>query len=462
MFSVVQTVAAFLVTIGILVTFHEFGHFFVGRLMGVKVLRFSIGFGKPLFLRRFGRDRTEFAIAAIPLGGFVRFLDERELPEGESVDAGEVHRAFNRQQVWKRFLIVLAGPFANLLLAVLLYAALYMSGVDGLKPMVSAPAATSAAAEAGLVERDEIVAVDGRSLESWQELRWRMLRLSGAPSVELTVRREGVTSKKTIALDKLTSSDWEGPFLDTLGLRVFLPSAPPAVMRVVEDRAGAIAGLKVNDLLLTIDGQALGSVGEARRIIAAHPGEVLKVKVSRGAGGAETMLDAKPDARQVDGKTVGQLGIDLGPNPTAFAQHRVKTQYGPVDALARGAQKTWELSIFSLKMLGRIVIGEASLKNISGPLTVADYAGQSVAQGSSTFVLFLAVISISLGVLNLLPIPLLDGGHLLYYSVEFIKGSPLSERTLQRGQQAGMVVLAALMALALYNDLFRLLPRIFS
>ena len=460
MFSVLQTIVAFLVTIGILVTFHEFGHFLVGRLMGVKVLRFSIGFGKPLFLRRFGRDRTEFAIAAIPLGGFVRFLDERELPEGESVDAGEADRAFNRQKVWKRFLIVLAGPFANLLLAVLLYAALYMNGVDGLKPIVSAPAATSAAAEAGLVERDEIVAVDGRSLESWQELRWRMLRLSGAPSVELTVKRNGETSKKSIVLDKLTSSDWEGPFLDTLGLRVFLPSAPPAVMRVVEDRAGAIAGLKANDLLLSIDGQALGSVGDARRIIAAHPGEALKIKVSRG--GAETTIDARPDARQVDGKTVGQLGIDLGPNPAAFAQNRVTTQYGPFDALGRGAQKTWELSIFSLKMLGRIAIGEASLKNISGPLTVADYAGQSASQGPSTFVLYLAVISISLGVLNLLPVPLLDGGHLLYYAVEFIKGSPLSDRTLQIGQQAGMFVLAALMALALYNDLFRLLPRIFS
>ena len=460
MFSVLQTIVAFLVTIGILVTFHEFGHFLVGRLMGVKVLRFSIGFGKPLFLRRFGRDRTEFVIAAIPLGGFVRFLDERELPEGESVEAGEADRAFNRQKVWKRFLIVLAGPFANLLLAVLLYAALYMNGVDGLKPIVSAPAATSAAAEAGLVERDEIVAVDGRSLESWQELRWRMLRLSGAPSVELTVKRNGETSKKTIVLDKLTSSDWEGPFLDTLGLRVFLPSAPPAVMRVIEDRAGAIAGLKANDLLLSIDGKALGSVGDARRIIAAHPGEALKIKVSRG--GAETTIDARPDARQVDGKTVGQLGIDLGPNPAAFAQNRVTTQYGPFDALGRGAQKTWELSIFSLKMLGRIAIGEASLKNISGPLTVADYAGQSASQGPSTFVLYLAVISISLGVLNLLPVPLLDGGHLLYYAVEFIKGSPLSDRTLQIGQQAGMFVLAALMALALYNDLFRLLPRIFS
>ena len=460
MYSVVQTIVAFLVTIGILVTFHEFGHFLAGRLMGVRVMRFSIGFGKPLFLRRFGRDRTEFAIAAIPLGGFVRFLDERELPEGESVDARDAHRAFNRQKVWKRFLIVLAGPFANLLLAVVLYAALYMSGVDGLKPMVSAPPAASAAAEAGLVERDEIVAVDDRSLESWQELRWRMLRLSGAQSVELTVRHDGETSKKTIALGKLTPSDWEGPFLDMLGLRVFLPSAPPAVMRVIDDRAGAIAGLKVNDLLLSIDGDALGSVPEARRIIAAHPGATIKIKVSRE--GAETTIEAKPDARQVDGKTVGQLGIDLGPNPTAFAQHRVKTQYGPIDALARGAQKTWELSIFSLKMLGRIAIGEASLKNISGPLTVADYAGQSVAQGPATFLLYLAVISISLGVLNLLPVPLLDGGHLLYYAVEFIKGSPLSERTLQIGQQAGMFVLAALMALALYNDLFRLLPRIFS
>ena len=204
----------------------------------------------------------------------------------------------------------------------------------------------------------------------------------------------------------------------------------------------------------------MGTVGQARRIIALHPDETLRIKVSRD--GAEVNLEARPDARQVDGKTVGQLGIDLGPNPKAFAQYRVKTQYGLGDALLRGAQKTWELSVFSLKMLGRIVIGEASLKNISGPLTVADYAGQSAQQGAGTFILYLAVISISLGVLNLLPIPLLDGGHLLYYAVEIIKGSPLSDRTLQIGQQAGMFVLAALMALALYNDLFRLLPRIFS
>lgn len=340
MFSIVQTVLAFLATIGILVTFHEFGHFLAGRLMGVKVMRFSIGFGKPLFLRRFGRDRTEFAIAAIPLGGFVRFLDERELPEGESVASGEVHRAFNRQSVWKRFLIVAAGPFANLLLAVLLYAGLYMSGVDGLRPMLATPPAASIVAAAGLVERDEIVAVEGRPLESWQELRWRLLRVSGAPSVELTVRRGGDTLKKTLPLETLTSSDWEGAFFDKLGLKLFLPSAPPAVLRVIENRAGAAAGLKPNDLILAIDGQPVGSVGEARRVIAAHPGEPIKIKVTR-EGGVEMTIEAKPDAREVEGKTVGQLGIDLGANPAAFAQHRVRTQYGLVDALTRGAQKTW-------------------------------------------------------------------------------------------------------------------------
>ena len=460
MLSVLQTVAAFLLTIGILVTFHEFGHFIVGRMMGVKVLRFSIGFGKPLFIRRFGRDRTEFAIAAIPLGGFVRFLDERETAEGEVISVADSERAFNRQSVWKRLLIVAAGPFANLLLAVLLYAGLYVNGVDGLRPIVATPTAASAAAQAGLADRDEIVALDGHPVESWQELRWRLLRISGSPSAELTVKRSGETLRKTVSLAGLTATDWEGPFLDSLGMKLYLPAAPPAVLRVVEGRAGASAGLRADDILLSIDGQALGSVGEARRIIAASPEKMLQIKVARG--GAETALSARPDARAVDGKTIGQLGIDLGPNPAAFAQHRVKSQYGIGDALYRGAEKTWELSVFSLKMLGRIVTGEASLKNISGPLTVADYAGQSAQQGTATFILYLAVISISLGVLNLLPIPLLDGGHLLYYAVEIIKGSPLSDRTLQIGQQAGMFVLAALMALALYNDLFRLLPRIFS
>ena len=460
MLSLLQTVAAFLLTIGVLVTFHEFGHFIAGRLLGVKVLRFSIGFGKPLFIRRFGRDRTEFVIAAIPLGGFVRFLDEREAAEGEVISVADSDRSFNRQNVWKRVLIVASGPFANLLLAVLLYAGLYVNGVDGLRPVLASPPTASAAAAAGLAERDEVVAIDGRALESWQELRWRLLRISGAPSVALSVRHGGETMVKTLSLVGLTAADWEGPFLDTLGLKLYLPAAPPAVMRVIEGRAGAAAGLRADDQLLAIDDQPLGSVGEARRIIAQHPEQTLRLKVMRG--GAELTLDARPDARTVDGKTVGQLGIDLGPNPAAFAQYRVRTQYGMVDALARGTQKTWELSVFSLKMLGRIVTGEASLKNISGPLTVADYAGQSAQQGTSTFILYLAVISISLGVLNLLPIPLLDGGHLLYYALEVIKGSPLSERTLQIGQQAGMFVLAALMALALYNDLFRLLPRIFS
>ena len=460
MFSVVQTVAAFLLTIGVLVTFHEFGHYLAGRLLGVKVLRFSIGFGKPLFLRRFGRDRTEFAIAAIPLGGFVRFLDEREVAEGEVITVADSDRAFNRQSVWKRLLIVAAGPFANLLLAVLLYAGLYMHGVDGLRAIVAAPPAGTAAAQAGFADRDEITALDGRALESWQELRWRLLRVSGAADVEMSVRSDGEIRTRKLDLHGLSSADWEGPFLDTLGLKLYLPSAPPAVLRVLENRAGAAAGLRADDVINAIDDQPLSGVSEARRIIAAHPDQSVRLQITRGRDTME--LAARPEAKTVDGKTIGQLGIDLGPNPTAFASHRVRTQYGIVDALGRSAQKTWELSVFSLKMLGRIVIGEASLKNISGPLTVADYAGQSAQQGPTTFILYLAVISISLGVLNLLPIPLLDGGHLLYYMVEVIKGSPLSDRTLQMGQQAGMFLLAALMALALYNDLFRLLPRIFS
>ena len=458
--SLLQTILAFLATIGILVTFHEFGHYIAGRLLGVKVLRFSIGFGKPLVLKRFGRDQTEWAIAAIPLGGFVRFLDERELPEGQTIPPQEAGRAFNRQSVWKRLVIVAAGPVANLLLAVVLYAGLYVNGVDGLRAVLAAPPAATPAASAGFADRDELVALDGHPLESWQELRWRLLRASGSPGVDIAVKRGGETLTRRLDLSSLTGTDWEGPFLEKLGLKLYLPAAPPAIQRVIEGRAGAAAGLRADDVLMAINDQPLTGVGEARRIIASHPDQPLRLRVSRTSGTIE--LIAKPETRTVDGKTIGQLGIDLGPNPIAFASFRVRTQYGIFDALARGAQKTWELSVFSLKMLGRIVIGEASLKNISGPLTVADYAGQSAQQGASTYILYLAVISISLGVLNLLPIPLLDGGHLLYYVVEIIKGSPLSDRTLQMGQQAGMFLLAALMALALYNDLFRLLPRIFS
>jgi regulator of sigma E protease len=362
--------------------------------------------------------------------------------------------------VWKRLVIVAAGPIANLLLAVVLYAGLYVNGVDGLRAVLAAPPSGTPAASAGFADRDELVALDGHPLESWQELRWRLLRASGAAGVDIAVKRGSETITRRLDLSPLSGSDWEGPFLETLGLKLYLPAAPPAIQRVIEGRAGAAAGLRADDVLIAIEDQPLTSVGEARRMIASHPEQPLRFRVSRS--GSTIELIATPEKRIVEGKTIGQLGVDLGPNPTAFAPYRVRTQYGIFDAVARGTQKTWELSVFSLKMLGRIVIGEASLKNISGPLTVADYAGQSAQQGMSTFILYLAVISISLGVLNLLPIPLLDGGHLLYYMVEIIKGSPLSDRTLQLGQQAGMFLLAALMALALYNDLFRLLPRIFS
>jgi regulator of sigma E protease len=447
--DMIQKLLAFIVTLGVLVVFHELGHYLLARLVGVKVLRFSVGFGRIVWSRRYGRDGTEWALSAIPLGGYVKMVDERE---GEVLPA-DLPRAFNRQNVWRRIAIVAAGPIANLALAVLLFAAIYVVGVPAQRPLLAPPPATSPAAQAGLAGGDLVTAVDGEAIGSWQDLRWRLLKASGSSSVNLEVTREDrSTATRRLALDALNAGDWESNFMATLGLRADLGS--PIVNETLPGKPAANAGIRPGDAIVAIDGTAVRSPADAAAFTNAHPGERITFTLRRD--GAEFRSDLTPEPSEQNGRRVGIAGMRLGVDPAAAERVSIIVRYGVGEALVQGTLKTWDLSVFTLKMLGRILTGDASLKNISGPLTMADFAGQSAQAGALTFIGYLALISISLGVLNLLPVPLLDGGHLMYYLAEIIKGSPVSDRVLEVGQRIGMAVLAMLMALALFNDISRL------
>jgi regulator of sigma E protease len=445
-------VVGFLVTLGVLVVFHELGHYLVARLCGVKVLRFSVGFGRVVAARRFGRDQTEWALSAIPLGGYVKMADERE---GE-VAASDVGRAFNRQSVWKRIAIVAAGPIANLLLAVLLFTATNIAGVPGQRALLADPPAGTPAAAAGIRAGDLVVAIDGDPVRSWQDMRWRLTKAQGRETAAIAVEPAGRAGDppvtRTIAIGQLTTADWEGNALGVLGLRADLGA--PLIRETVPGKPAAVAGLLAGDRIVAIDGARVRSPVDVAAVTNARPGRPTVFTIERGSATRE--FTVTPEAQDQGGRTVGIAGIHLKVDPAVADKLAIVVRYGPLEALEQGARRTWELSVFTLKMLGRILVGEASLKNISGPLTLADFAGQSAQAGLLTFVGYLALISISLGVLNLLPVPLLDGGHLLYYFAEIFKGSPVSDRAFEVGQRIGMAMLAVLMALALFNDVSRL------
>jgi regulator of sigma E protease len=453
MIDIAYKIVAFVFTLGVLVVFHELGHYLVARWCGVKVVRFSVGFGRVVASRRLGRDGTEWALSALPLGGYVKFADERE---GE-VGPADLPRAFNRQSVWKRIAIVAAGPVANLLLAVVLYAGTFVAGIPGLRPSLADPPPGSAASVAGVREGDVVVALDGDPVPSWQDLRWRLLRAQGRDSVTLAlVRRDARTDDtpllRPLVLDGVKPAEWEGDVAGALGLNLDL--GVPIVNATIPGKPAERAGILAGDRIVAIAGVATRSPGAAVALTNAHPGTPATFLIERA--GQTLELTLTPDAVARGERTIGQAGMMLKSDPDAAAKLAITVRYGVVEALAQGARKTWELSVFTLKMLGRIVTGAASVKNISGPLTMADFAGQSAQAGTLAFVGYLALISISLGVLNLLPVPLLDGGHLLYYFAEVVKGSPISDRAFEVGQRIGMAMLAVLMALALFNDVSRL------
>ncbi|HEX7972291.1 MAG TPA: RIP metalloprotease RseP [Thiobacillus sp.] len=447
--TVLHSVLWFLIAIGILVVVHEFGHYLAARLAGVKVLRFSLGFGKPLFSRRFGRDQTEWALAALPFGGYVKMLDERE---GE-VPAAEAHRSFNRATVWRRIGIVVAGPVANFLLAVVFYWALFLYGIPALKPMIGEPPAGTPAAQAGLVAGDEIRRVNGMDTPSFQDLRLNLLR-AGVTGAPLTLE---LADGRSVRLDapSIDTDDLERDVLRPLGIVRFEPEIEPVIGTVLAGGAAARAGFQSGDRLIAADGTAVANWQAWVQVVRRHPAQALRIAYERQGQRRESTV--VPDAVDEGGQRVGKIGAGPRIDEAVLAALMTEVRYGPLDALGQGAAKTWDMSAFTLEMMGRMVLGQVSLKNLSGPLTIADFAGQSATLGWLSFIGFLALVSVSLGVLNLLPIPLLDGGHLMYYVAEVLTGRPVSERTMEIGSRIGMTLLLLLMSFALFNDLQRLL-----
>ena len=446
------TITSFLVTVGVLVVIPEFGHYLAARWVGVRILRSSVGFGKALAVRR-DRHATEWVIAAIPLGGYVKMLDERE----GDVAPLEVHRAFNRQGVWARIFIVLAGPAANFFLAFLVYWALFVAGLPGMKPVVGDPPPNTAAAVAGLANGDTIRAIGDDTVLTWNDVRWLLLKEAvKRETVALEIETTG-GARVTRALDMsaVTKEDLDRDFLGKVGLRPFRPRAPALLGRILPQSAAQRAGLLQGDRVVAISGKPIATWSEFTTEVSSNPGRSLLLEIERA--GRRMQVRATPEPASDGDSRIGRLGVEA-PAELKREYDRMTTtvRYGPIAAVGKAAHKVYDLSIFSVKMLGRMIKGDVSWKNLSGPITIADYAGQSAQLGWITWLGFLALVSVSLGVLNLLPIPLLDGGHLVYYFAEIVTGSPVSERTMEIGQRLGLALLLGLTFFAFYNDINRL------
>ncbi len=452
--SLLMTVIAFIVALSVLIVIHEYGHYWVAKRCNVKVLRFSVGFGKPVWSKTIGRDGTQWVIAAIPLGGYVKMLDERE----GDVAPHDLDRAFNRKSVWQRFAIVVAGPLANFLAAIVLYWVLFVHGIPGLIPEVAEPPPGSTAARAGFVAGDTVLGVDGTAVHTWQDFRWIVLQRAldrNAVSVALRTGR-GMLVTRELNFDELAPRDIEGDVLGALGLARMRLTLPPVIGDLTGSGAAARAGLRPGDRVLASDGVPIATWDALVKSVRAAAGRTLQFRVQRGDVEIQD-LPVTPDVIDERGVKFGRIGASPRMDQEAMQRMITKVSYGPVESVAKAVVKTWETALFSLRMLGKMIIGDVSLKNLSGPLTIADYAGQSAQNGWISYLLFLGLISISLGVLNLLPIPLLDGGHLMYYSLEILTGKPVPEKVMEAGQQVGMALLFTLMAFALYNDIIRLI-----
>lgn len=462
------TVLAFLVTIGVLVVIHEWGHYRAAVACDVKVLRFSVGFGRVLWSRT--RGETEFVISALPLGGYVKMLDERE----GRVDAAELHRAFNRKPLRQRAFVVAAGPLANLVLAVALYACVNWAGVEEIRPWLAQPQSDSLAAQAGLRSRDEVVAVrimpsrddepsssaDWVPVRSMTDLQWWFTRaaVQGSDVALRVVSRSSLQASPTgeralhLPVGRIPAAEVDGGLLERLGFSG--PYAEPLVAQLVPDGPAQKGGLKAGDRVLSLNGRPVQDAGQLRQAIrqSAVNGQPqpLTFHVERGTGTFDVVV--LPVMKDVQGQQLPRIEAALGSPPAT-----VTVKHGPLEGLTRALTKTWDVATLSLEMLGKMLIGEASIKNLSGPITIADYAGRSAELGWVYYVGFLALVSVSLGVLNLLPLPVLDGGHLMYYLFEGITGRPVSERWLERLQRGGVAVMLLMMSLALYNDFARLL-----
>ena len=450
--TILSYVLAFLVAIGILVAVHEYGHFWMARRMGIRVLRFSIGFGKALWSRR-GADGTEYAVAAIPLGGYVKLLDEREGP----VDPALASQAYNRKPVWARILVLLAGPFANFLFAVVAYWVLFVAGIPALKPVVGEVEADSIAARAGLQAGDEIVGVGGQDTGTREAAVLALLdELMNGRDLELEVRDEAGDSRALrlrIEGERRALTE-PGALLSGLGFDFWYPVVPARVGKVLPGSPAERAGLREGDEIREVAGQPVADFQSLVAAVQPKPGSRLEFTIGRD--GRTLTVPVEVEAQREGERLVGRIGVQPAAPAALPDGMRTLERYGPVSALARAADKTWGMSVLTVRMLWNVATGDVSVKNLSGPINIAEYAGFSARQGILAFLSFLAIVSVSLFVLNLLPIPILDGGQILYQLAELAKGSPLSERAQAVGQQIGLLLLLVLMSFAFYNDLSRL------
>ncbi|MEE9358413.1 RIP metalloprotease RseP [Candidatus Vondammii sp. HM_W22] len=456
--SLLFTIFSFILALGILITVHEFGHFWVARKLGVKVLRFSVGFGKPLLTFR-GRgptpedQGTEYVLAAIPLGGYVKMLDERE----GAVPEKELERSFNRKSLPVRAAIVAAGPVFNFIFAILAFWLINVAGDMGARPLVGAVAEGSIAAEAGFQPGDEFVSVADRITTTWEMVVYGLLTES-ASGDDLAVKvrvADGYEEDRQLPGGQLIELAENSRLLERIGLTPKRPQVPPVIDQLAPGEAAERAGIQSGDRILAINGKPLEVWDELVEAIKVLPGKPATLEIERQ--GATETIGLIVGSREVDGKMIGRIGAGPHVPEDLFDQYRVEVRYGPVEAIGLATAKTWDMSVFMLKMLGQMLKGEVSVKNLSGPISIAQTAGKTASYGAIQFLKFLALVSISLGVLNLLPIPVLDGGHLLFFLVEAVKGSPLSEAAQAQGQRIGMALLLALMGLAFYVDLARLL-----
>lgn len=451
MFDILQTILAFVVALGLLIFVHEYGHFWVARRCGVRVIRFSIGFGQPL-LKWKDKQGTEFVLAALPLGGFVKMLGE----PGSDVHEHQKHLSFAHKTVLQRFAIVAAGPLVNLVFAVLLYWVVFVSGVTSLAPFVGKVEPESQAAVAGFQSMDEILAVDGKPTESWEDVTIALIsKIGESVQVRFTVRSEGssATAQRVVNLQNWMQGQEKTHPLKLLGMAPFFPTAPPVLGDLVEGNAAQRQGLQTGDTVLSVNGVEILTWEEWVGLIRQNPLIKMDVLVRRGDG--ELLLAITPDeVIEDDGSRIGQIGAHLPSEFSKYPDFMVRErQYGPLAAVTKSITYAWSRVELTVMSIGKMFTGLISLDNISGPITIAKVAGDSAGYGLEAFLGFMAYLSISLGVLNLLPIPVLDGGHLMYYLVEMIKGSPVSEKAQAVGNSLGLGLLVMFMGLAFYNDI---------